>query len=127
MIALWWLISLALVVLSALLLAAGFQGKEGVLRIGQPREAEGEEPARPEPVQPADTQSGDASGQPSGQSLYEQPGPPGDAEGQGLPGAGPQGPPQERETQPRRMNLANVVTGAAGVIVGLGAILIFGI
>ncbi len=127
MIALWWLVSLALVVLSALLLAAGFQGKEGVLRIGQPREAEGEEPARPEPLQSASTQGEDASGQPSGQPPDGQPGQPGEAQGQGLPGARPQGLPQDWETQPRRMNLPNVAVGAAGVVVGLGAILIFAI
>ena len=127
MIVLWWLVSLALVVLSALLLAAGWQGKEGVLRIGQRREADVEEATPPEPVQPSGAQSADASGQPSGQLLDGQTGQPGDAEGQGLPGARPPGMPQDWETQPRRMNLPNVVTGAAGVAVGLAAILIFAI
>lgn len=111
MIALWWLVSLALVALSALLLVAGLQGKEGVLRIGQP----------------AGTPPEDASGQPSGQLLDGQSGPPGDAEGQGPPGSRAQGSPQDLETQPRRMNLPNVAIGAAGVVAGLGAILIFAI
>jgi hypothetical protein len=100
-IVLWWLVSLALVALSALLLVAGFQGKEGVLRIGQPRDAEREDSARPQPVQPAGTQPEDASGQPSGLSADEQRG------------------------QPRPINLPNVAIGAAGVVVGLAALIIF--
>lgn len=32
---LWWLVSVVLVVLSCILLAAGIQGKQGTLRIGQ--------------------------------------------------------------------------------------------
>ncbi|MDM7999505.1 MAG: hypothetical protein QUS33_05755 [Dehalococcoidia bacterium] len=32
---LWWLVSIILVVLSCMLLAAGIQGKQGMLRIGR--------------------------------------------------------------------------------------------
>ena len=126
MIVLWWLVSVALVVLSTLLLFAGILGKEGVLRIGLPSEP----------------QRADASGQPSGQAgeapaeaaLAEAaPAQPGEADNQAtstLPieqsAQGPEGS-AAREPEIRRMNIANVAIGAAGVVVGLAALIIFAI
>ncbi len=140
---LWWLVGLALVVLSALLLAAGVQGKEGVLRIGQPHD-----PRSPDvPVQPAGMTGGQASGQPTATNgpASGQPGSPapteaqamagpaeapelaGSKEARGVPDSAP--PAQEAPglVPPARMNLANVAIGAAGIVVGLAAIIIFAI
>ncbi len=98
MTALWWLVSLALVVSSALLLVAGIQGKEGEWRIGAARRSDRE----------------DASGQES-EPPQEPPGPP---EAGGLPGAAP---------EKRRINLPNVAIGAIGLAVGLAALVLFAI
>ena len=121
MIVLWWLVSVALVVLSTLLLFAGIRGKEGVLRIGLPSEP----------------QRSDASGQPSGQAeaapAEAAPGRPGEADNQTAStppidqrGQGPEGS-AAREPESRRMNIANVAIGAAGLVVGLAALIIFAI
>jgi hypothetical protein len=112
MIVLWWLVSMALVVLSVVLLVAGFQGKEGVLRIGQPRDAERIEASGVPSGPSVDAQPEDASGQPSGLFADEQRGQPGIAEG---------------EQPPRPINLPNVAIGTAGVVVGLAALIIFAI
>jgi hypothetical protein len=101
MIVLWWLVSTALVAASVVLIVAGFQGKEGVLRIGQLRDAEREEASGVPAGPPPDAQPEDASGQPSG--------------------------PFADEHGSRPINLPNVAIGAAGVAVGLAALIIFAI
>lgn len=111
---LWWLVSLALVALSALLMAAGVQGKEGVLRIGQPPDARGPDASG----RPAGTESEPASGQPERANAWE---------ARGLPDASPAEEEPESGPPPGRMNLANVAIGAAGIAVGLAAIVIFAI
>ena len=74
---LWWLVGIVLIVLSFLLLAAGFQGREGILRIGKVTEAESEE---------------------------------------GVP-----------QRPPRSTNAWNVAVGIVGVLVGIAAVLLFGV
>ncbi len=106
MVVLWWLVSLALTGLSAALLVAGIQGKEGVLRIGQSHDAPGPDP------------SGQASGQPGDEIDQTVPGLPGAEASEGTEGPSP---------EPRQMNLTNVAIGAAGVVVGLAALVIFAI
>lgn len=102
MIVLWWLVGIALVVLSSLLLFAGIKGKEGVIRIGLPPER----------------QSEDVSGQPSGQ--------PGEAPAEAMqrqPGEAP----AEAAPADQRFNLPDLAIGAAGLAVGVAALIIFAI
>ncbi len=117
MIILWWLACIALVVLSALLLVAGIQGKEGVIRIGPLPERHGRDASGHASGQLWDPPGDEAAGRPAEAGGRAAPTPPVDLEAPGQEEPGP--------ALPRRVNKPNVLLGAVGIAVGVAALAVF--